>query len=132
MELNHDDSFLGEIVVPIDHGLVMVEAEGSQALHDDWDPAHEFVSAEPDSLYLSVRPSVDGPVTIGIVDSAQTNDATPIVYFDGTLRVESGVVVITEANEVVRFTVRRPRGDVRIKVLTDQMGLASTLLIAFE
>ncbi|WP_329787842.1 hypothetical protein V1227_24420 [Lentzea sp. DG1S-22] len=130
LTLNHDDELLiGGAMLFIDHGLVIVEDPQSSYLHD-WDPSGEYVSVGPDSLYLSVQPSVDGPVKMGIFNSDSGHD-DGVVYFDGEITVSSGVIVVHDANDVLRFTVRKPKGPVGIRVLVDEGGLATKMKILF-
>lgn len=128
LKLSHDDeSLIGGAVLFIDHGLVIIEDPQSSYLHD-WDPSSEYVSVGPDSLYLSVQSSVDGPVEIGIFKSDAGHE-DGAVYFDGEINVSSGAVVVHDANDVMRFTVRRPPGALRIRVLVDEEGLATRMKI---
>jgi hypothetical protein len=129
--LNDDDeSLIGRVAFFIDHGLLIIEDPNSEYLHDSWDPAREYVSIGPDSIYLSVQPSVDGPVEIGIFKS-DSESSGGVVYFDGEISVNSGRVVIHDANDVMQFTVRKPRGQVRLKVLVDEAGLATRMKVVF-
>lgn len=125
-----DESLIGRATFFVHHGLIMIEDPESAFHHDDWDPALEDVSAGPDSVYLSVQPAVDGPVEIGIFRS-EAGLVDGVAYFDGDLVTSSGMFVIHDANDVMRFTVRAPRGRVRVEVHVDQPGLASRMSVAF-
>lgn len=126
-----DDAFIGEVTFFVDHGLIMIEDPESAYLHDEWDPVAEYVSAGPDSLYLSVRPSVDGPVTIVIAKAEIADSPAKVVYFDGAIETGSRNIVVHDANDVARFALTRPNGPNRLKVFVDQAGLASHLLVVF-
>lgn len=130
--LNHDEGLIGRATFFVDHGLLMIEDPESSDLHDGWDAASEYVSIAVDSIYLSVQPSVDGPVEIGIFKSDDASDFVDgaAVYFDGSISTGSGWIIIHDANDVMRFTVRRPKGSGRVKVLVDRAGLASIVRIA--
>jgi hypothetical protein len=127
---SHDEHLIGRATFFVDHGLVMVEDPQSAYLHDDWDPATEYVSAGPDSVYLSVQPSVDGPLEVGIFES-DSGRADGVVYFDGEIATTSGSILIHDANDVMCFTVRRRKGQVRVKVLVNEAGLASQMRVVF-
>ncbi|WP_406362745.1 hypothetical protein [Streptomyces sp. NBC_01579] len=127
---SRDESLVGRATFFVEHGLIMIEDPESSYLHDGWDPATEYVSAGSDSVYLSVQPSVDGPIEIGIFKS-ESGRADGVVYFDGEIAVHSGFIVIHDANDVMRFAVRKPKGQVRIKVLVDEAGLASQMRVVF-
>ncbi|MFC8827591.1 hypothetical protein ACFT9I_19880 [Streptomyces sp. NPDC057137] len=127
---SRDESLIGRATLFVDHGLIMIEDPASSYLHDGWDPASEYVSAGPDSVYLSVQPSVDGPVEIGIFTS-ESGRADGVLYFGGSISVKSGGIVIHDADDVMRFTVRKTKGKVRIKVLVDEAGLASQMRVVF-
>ena len=110
--------------------MVLIEDPESSYLHGDWDAASEYGNVGPDSVYLSVQPSVDGPVEIGIFESG-SGLADGVVYFDGEVATNSGRIMIHDANDVVRFMVRRASGKNRIKVLVDEAGLASWMRVLF-
>ncbi|MER5261517.1 hypothetical protein ABTZ99_05460 [Actinosynnema sp. NPDC002837] len=125
-----DESLIGRATFFVDHGLIMIEDPESAFLHDLWDPAAEYVSAGPDSVYLSVQPSVDGPVEIGIFRS-EAGLVDGVTYFDGEIVTRSGRFVIHDANDVMCFTVRQPSGRARVRVNVDEPGLASRMSVAF-
>lgn len=131
--LNHDVGLIGRATFFVDHGLIMIEDPESSDLHDGWDPASEYVSVAEDSIYLSVQPSVDGPVEIGIFKSDDGSDVAhdAEVYFDGAISTSTGWIVIHDANDVMRFTIRKSKGSGRVKVLVDRAGLASKVRITF-
>lgn len=131
MNLNRDEGLIGRVTFFIDHGLLIVEDRDSADLHDDWNAANDHVSAVEDSLYLAVRPSVDGPVEIGVFQTDDP-DSDGEVYFDGTLRTTSGWIVIHDANDVMRFTIRRPRGLVGIRILVDRANFVSQMRITIS
>lgn len=130
LDLVHDESFVGQVVAPVDHGLVIIEEPESSYRHDEWDPRQEYVSAGPNSVYLSVRPSVDGPVEIGI---ARTSPATAIVvgeiYFEGTIETSSGWISVHDADDLFAFMIRCRRGENSLKVFVDRQGLVARMLV---
>ena len=130
--MKHDSHFVALLTAPVEHGLVLVEAPNSSYRHDDWDPRRELVSAGPDSLYLSVRPSVDGPVEIGVMRKVnEAIDTDGLIYYDGFLESPRGVFIIHDADDLFTISVMGKRGRNRLKVIVDQEGLVSKMLIAF-
>lgn len=122
----------GRVRWPVDQGLLIIEDPESSFGHDEWDPAAEFVSAGDDSLHLSVRPSEDGPVDLVIATSDPGEAGVDAVYFDGTMRFPSKQAVIRDAGEVMRFAVRCPQGQSRVRVLVDHPGLAARMVVIFS
>ncbi|WP_131738182.1 hypothetical protein [Actinomadura roseirufa] len=121
----------GTFSIPVDHGLIIVEDPASQADHDDWDPFCEFVSAKPDSVYLSVRPSVDGPVEVIIVKGEGGHDRASSRYFEGAIHAKGLYLVIRDADDVVRFSVRCGPGENLIRIMVDEPGLVSCMVVMF-
>lgn len=124
-----DDRLLGSIAFRADHGLIIVESPESTYAHDEWDPGVEFVSIGSDSLYLSVQPSVDGPINLVIAKSEVDFTEGGHVYFDGALNIEGSYVIVRDADDVVRFSVRCRSGENRIRVVVDEPGLARFMAI---
>jgi hypothetical protein len=126
-----DDGVIGYAVFRVDHGLIILEDPGSEYDHADWDPATQFVSAGPDSLYLSVRPSVDGPVEVVLATEEVASERARHVYFDGDLNLHSRYAVLHDADDVVRFTVRYRQGRRRVRVMVDEPGFVSYMVVSF-
>ncbi|GAA0613492.1 hypothetical protein HPO96_26765 [Kribbella sandramycini] len=120
---------LGVVRYGVERGLIIVEDPASRDGHEDWDPAAGFVSAGPDSIYLSVQPAVDGPIDLVVSDGRYHSPKTAYVYFDGLLRTAGPYVVVRDSDDVLRFSVRRPPGDSRVRVLVDEPGLAAAVHI---
>jgi hypothetical protein len=126
-----DERILGSVRFYVDHGLIIVEDPDSGYGHDEWDPANEFVSAGPDSLYLSVQPSVDGPVEVVISKAEIVSQRASHLYFDGNLHLKGRYVVVHDADDVMRFSVRRSQGSNRVRVMVDEPGFVSYMVVMF-
>lgn len=126
-----DDQVLGVVQYGIEQGLIIIEDADSRYAHDDWDPSVDFVSAGPDSIYLSVQPAVDGPIELIISNGEFNTQGAGHVYFDGMLRTAGSYAVIRDASDVMRFSVRRPRGENHIRIVVDEPGFVSKMYIMF-
>ncbi|MFC0112201.1 hypothetical protein [Kibdelosporangium aridum] len=115
-----------------DHGLMIIEDPESTFAHADWDAAESPVSAGPDSLYLSVQPYVDGPVEIAIARKGYDNPQAPHVYFSGELNVRGRYLIVRDADDVMRYAIRCRSGLNKVRVMADEPGLASLLVIIVE
>lgn len=49
-----------------DHGILVIEQLASKADHEGWDVYAEGAHAVPDSLYVGVRPSMEGAVCTSV------------------------------------------------------------------
>ncbi|WIV59231.1 hypothetical protein [Amycolatopsis nalaikhensis] len=100
--------YAGSIVAFFQHGLLIVEDAASQAVHESWDAASERTHFDDDSLFVAVRPHVDGPVRVDVfVDEIPEKFADGLVEcFDGVLPLRSGVVCVHDSDDLVRLTRR--------------------------
>jgi hypothetical protein len=117
--------------VPVDHGLIIIEDSNGKYGHDEWDPATDFVSVGSDSVYLSVRSSVDGPVEVTVVKSEVRSDELRTVYFDGVIQVPTRLALVHDADDVVKISMRCAMGESRVRVMVDRPGLAARMLVMF-
>jgi len=124
----HEELFRAS--VEIRAGLVIVEDVDSSDLHDDWDLSESFVDASRSSIYVSVQPSVDGPVDVSVHDGAEHVSGMQL-YYEGEVVLKSKLCLIYDADEVLLFSVSCPSGSARIRILADEPGLASEIAIFF-
>ena len=89
-----------DFTVDCDHGIVLVEPLGSQADHFDWDVATSSTHLEGDSLYVAMRPSMEGEVTVSVrcadLAGEPPDDLTPV--FNGRLSVPTRTLLIGDSD----------------------------------
>ena len=129
--VGEDVRIKGFVSYSIDQGLLIIDDLNSTFGHDEWDPAAEFISVGADSVYLSVRPSVDGRIEIVIAGPGVAVDGIDTIYYDGVIKLPSKMAVIHDANDVMRFSMRRPAGESHVRVLVDRPGLVARMLVIF-
>ncbi|MBT2209192.1 hypothetical protein [Actinomadura sp. NEAU-AAG7] len=118
-------------VAGIRAGLILVEDPQSSDSHEDWEPMDSFVDAGPSSIYVSVQPSVDGPVTIAVLDGDEVISGMQL-YYEGELILDSKSCVVFDVDESFSFLVPCPSGSARIRIYADELGLASSIAVIFE
>lgn len=116
--------------VDIRAGLILIEDPASSDMHDDWDPDESFVDAARSSIYVSVQPSVDGPVNVSVYDGPEpVSGMQP--YYEGGVVLDSNSCLIYDADERLSFSVPCPSGSAQIRILADEPGLAGNVVIVF-
>ncbi|WUI00809.1 hypothetical protein OHR68_03040 [Spirillospora sp. NBC_00431] len=116
--------------VGIRAGLILIEDPASSDLHEDWEPGESFVDAADASIYLSVQPSVDGPVNVSVHDGLNSISGMQL-YYEGEIILESNSCLIYDADEHLSFSVPCPSGSARLRILADEPGLAGNIAILF-
>ena len=66
---------LGYFEASFSFGLLALADPASTEDHGDWDPASEMVHASADSIYVSVRDTASGLVSVTCVDEDEIADS---------------------------------------------------------
>lgn len=116
----NNDNFIGGITAFFHHGLILVHDADSNAVHAGWD-AMQPVHLDTDSLYLAVRPSVEGPVTVCAYrdepPECETQDMT--LCLDNEFEWKSGFIRVHDPNDSVLLEAQGQCGRYRLRVLVD-------------
>ena len=105
--------FVGSFCVFAQHGLLIFRDVRSVDTHHGW-AGGDLVHAAPDSIYLRVRTSVDGPVSVEVFeDESAELILEGAILFDGTVSSEHG-----------EFVLHDPDNWISMKVVTDHPGAA--------
>ena len=119
---------LGAFTARFDHGLLVVSASESTDRHDDWDAATEAVHAGPDSLYIGVRDTVTGLVSV----TCREDDVIETElrrHFTGNLDLPSARLKLYDPDESIMMTIPVQRNAIGIVIYSDDEMEPSELLI---
>ncbi|MEU4560463.1 hypothetical protein AB0F72_18965 [Actinoplanes sp. NPDC023936] len=123
-----DDGFVGSFRVFAQHGLLIFRDVQSVDTHEGYHgrvPVH----ARPDSVYLKVRTSVDGPVSVEVFEDESEDLALDgAVLFDGTISSGYGEFVLHDPDNWISMKVITDSpGEARFRVSADDERLPSEL-----
>ena len=109
-------------------GLMVVAAPESTDPHDDWDPRAEIVHAGPDSLYIGVRDTASGLVTVTCFEGGEPHSQFPLL-FSGPLALPSAQLRIYDPNETISMVLPVPSKSMTIAIYADDSNEAAELEI---
>jgi hypothetical protein len=93
LDMQEGDGFLGSFCVFAQHGLLIFRDVESTDRHNGFD-GRQVVHAAADSIYLAVRPSVDGPVAVDVFDDGSDDFRfDEALLFDGVISSKHGQFV---------------------------------------
>lgn len=119
---------VGSFQATFPFGLMIVAAPESTDPHDGWDPRAEIVHAQPDSLYVGVRDTASGLVTVTCFDSEEPLSALPLL-FSGPLALPSAQLRIYDPNETISMVVPVSSKTITVTIYADEHHEASKLEI---
>ncbi|MEV4625213.1 hypothetical protein AB0J90_02825 [Micromonospora sp. NPDC049523] len=124
---------LGLFIAPFDHGLLLIEDSESNATHDAWDAAQQYVHFDRDSLYVAVQSAVDGHVEV----SAYRDEVSPeevghlIEVFSGMIELSSGILRVCDSDQKATLNIPVSRKGGRLRVLVDEPNWATKVVVMF-
>jgi hypothetical protein len=134
--VTHDDEptqASAEFTVEHDHGILVVEALGSSAEHEDWDVTTQASHIEPDSLFVAVLPSMEGAVTTSVrwaTDDLLIPEELHLIV-DARLAVPSRTLLIGDSDRNGELRVAVPT-DCGVAVFVDEPGFATRALVVLK
>lgn len=110
--------FRGEFTVYFQHGMLIIEDPESRARHQEWGESASLVSIEPDSIYLGVIPSVDGPVKVSVYDEPAPSEEVRDLEsrFSGNIHTKHGVLRVHDPEDSVSLIVQCSKSTVGIRI----------------
>ena len=117
----HEVLFLGRINPS--HGLVILKSEESDCVHENWDPGVDPLDFGGDSLAISVRNPIDGPITLEALDSS-TLEALPDdlnEIHNETWACDPEELCITDASGDIFVRLHSTEEDRRVRVFVDDL-----------
>jgi hypothetical protein len=118
-------------VAPVEHGCLILRDENSKTPHDDWDPALRPYQVKAESTIFSVQPAVEGPVKVAIYREVAP-DSGSNRFFDASVNVSRGRVIIHDPNDDVSMTFRVKSGLNNYTVFVDDVEFPQTIDIVFR
>jgi hypothetical protein len=125
---NEWQMLLGSFKSRFSHGLLVVSAPESIDSHDDWDAATEGVHAGQDSLYIGVRDTASGLVSVTCVEVPDVETELSVL-FSGKLTLPSARLQFYDPDETISMTVPVSAESVTITVFADHDDEPSELLV---
>jgi len=123
-----------------DHGILVIEQLASKADHEGWDVYAEGAHAVPDSLYVGVRPSMEGVVftSVRVLNSSPSEtwrepDRDGLTQiFSGRLQVPGGVLLVGDSDANVEIRLPVTSGTAGVTVYVDVVGLAARVIVLLD
>ncbi len=119
---------LGSFVARFSHGLLVVSAPESIDSHDDWDSATESVHAGEDSLYIGVRDTASGLVSVTCVETSDAETELSVI-FSGQLALPSERLQFYDPDQTINMIVPVSANLVTVTVFADSSDEPSRLLV---
>jgi hypothetical protein len=125
---------LGSFEASFSFGLLVIADPASTDSHGDWDPSSEMVHASADSIYVSVRDTGGGLVSVTCVDEGEVPDSGGewALIFSGNLILQSRQIRFSDPNEMISMTI--PVKDVgsHVKIYADDVEEPAALVVAIS
>ena len=125
---------LGSFEASFSFGLLVIEDPASRDDHGDWDSSSEMVHASADSIYVRVRDTGGGLVSVICVDEdVVTNSGDEgTLIFSGNLTLQSRQIRFSDPNEMISMTI--PVKDVgsHVKIYADDVEEPAALVVAIS
>jgi len=125
---------LGSFEASFSFGLLVIEDPASRDDHGDWDSSSEMVHASADSIYVRVRDTGGGLVSVICVDEDEVTNSGDegTLIFSGDLTLQSRQIRFSDPNEMISMTI--PVKDVgsHVKIYADDVEEPAALVVAIS
>jgi hypothetical protein len=125
---------LGSFEASFSFGLLVIEDPASRDDHGDWDSSSEMVHASADSIYVRVRDTGGGLVSVICVDEDEVTNSGDVgtLIFSGNLTLQSRQIRFSDPNEMISMTI--PVKDVgsHVKIYADDVEEPAALVVAIS
>jgi hypothetical protein len=125
---------LGSFEASFSFGLLVIEDPASRDDHGDWDSSSEMVHASADSIYVRVRDTGGGLVSVICVDEDEVTNSGDegTLIFSGNLTLQSRQIRFSDPNEMISMTI--PVKDVgsHVKIYADDVEEPAALVVAIS
>jgi hypothetical protein len=123
---------LGSFAASFSFGLLVIADPASTDDHGDWDPSSEMVHSSADSIYVSVRDTASGLVSVTCVDEDEIADSggEGALIFSGDLTLQNRQIRFSDPNEMISMTI--PVKDVgsHVEIYADDVDEPAALVVA--
>jgi hypothetical protein len=123
---------LGSFEASFSFGLLVIADPASTDDHGDWDPSSEMVHASADSIYVSVRDTASGLVSVTCVDEDEIADSggEGALIFSGDLTLRNRRVRFSDPNEMISMTIPVKNVGSHVKIYADDVDEPAALVVA--
>ena len=123
---------LGSFEASFSFGLLVIADPASTDDHGDWDPSSEMVHASADSIYVSVRDTASGLVSVTCVDEDEISDSggEGTLIFSGDLALQNRQIRFSDPNEMISMTIPVKNIGSHVKIYADDADEPAALVVA--
>jgi hypothetical protein len=125
---------LGSFEASFSFGLLVIADPASMDDHGDWDPSSEMVHASADSIYVSVRDTASGLVSLTCMDEYEVTDSEDegTLIFSGNLVLQSRRIRFSDPNEMISMTIPVENVGTQVKIYADDVEEPAALVVAIS
>lgn len=123
---------LGSFEASFSFGLLVIADPASTDDHGDWDPSSEMVHASADSIYVSVRDTASGLVSVTCVDEDEIADSggEGALIFSGDLTLQNRQIRFSDPNEMISMTIPVKNVGSHVEIYADDVDEPAALVVA--
>ena len=123
---------LGSFEASFSFGLLVIADPASTDDHGDWDPSSEMVHASADSIYVSVRGTASGLVSVTCVDEDEIADSggEGALIFSGDLTLQNRQIRFSDPNEMISMTIPVKNVGSHVEIYADDVDEPAALVVA--
>jgi hypothetical protein len=123
---------LGSFEASFSFGLLVIADPASTDDHGDWDPSSEMVHASADSIYVSVRDTASGLVSVTCVDEDEIADSggEGALIFSGDLTLQNRQIRFSDPNEMISMTISVKNVGSHVEIYADDVDEPAALVVA--
>lgn len=123
---------LGSFEASFSFGLLVIADPASTDDHGDWDPSSEMVHASADSIYVSVRDTASGLVSVTCVDEDEIADSGDegALIFSGDLTLQNRQIRFSDPNEMISMTIPVKNVGSHVEIYADDVDEPAALVVA--
>jgi hypothetical protein len=123
---------LGSFEASFSFGLLVIADPASTDSHGDWDPSLEMVHASADSIYVSVRDTASGLVSVTCVDEDEIADSggEGALIFSGDLTLQNRQIRFSDPNEMISMTIPVKNVGSHVEIYADDVDEPAALVVA--
>jgi hypothetical protein len=115
-------------------GLLVIADPASTDDHGDWDPSSEMVHASADSIYVRVRDTGGGLVSVICVgeDEVTSSGDEGTLIFSGNLTLQSRQIRFSDPNEMISMTIPVKNVVGHVKIYADDVEEPAALVVVIS
>lgn len=123
---------LGSFEASFSFGLLEIADPASTDDHGGWDPASERVHASADSIYVAVRDTASGLVSVTCVDEDEIADAGSgwTLIFSGDLTLQNRQIRFSDPDEMISMTIPVKNVGSHVEIYADDVDEPSALVVS--